>query len=67
MKAANIDLNKKKFELFRKEINILGHILGYGVIKSDLKKVKAIQEFGRPNNIKELCSFLGMANSVKNK
>lgn len=33
-----------------------------GIVKSDPDKVKTIQEFKKPVNVKELRSFLGLAN-----
>ncbi|KAL5565232.1 hypothetical protein UlMin_028396 [Ulmus minor] len=43
-------------------INFLGHIIEHGQIRMDMKKVRAIQEWKTPANVKELRSFLGLAN-----
>ena len=62
LKAAGVALNKKKCKFARPEILILGHVIAEGIVKPDPEKVRAINEFNRPNNIKELRSFLGLAN-----
>lgn len=59
---AGITLNRKKCNFIRTEIEILGSIISESVIKPDKEKKKAINEFRRPSNIKELRSFLGLAN-----
>ncbi|KAL5575999.1 hypothetical protein UlMin_017698 [Ulmus minor] len=43
-------------------INFLGHIIERGQIRMDMKKVRAIQEWKTPANVKELRSLLGLAN-----
>ena len=45
-----------------REYKVLGHVVNHGHIKMDLEKVRAIQEWRTPANVKELCSFLGLAN-----
>jgi hypothetical protein len=62
IKAAGLSLNKSKCHLYKTEIKILGNIVGNGVIKPDPDKIKAIKDYNRPTNIKELRSFLGLAN-----
>ena len=41
---------------------MLGHVVERGRIRMDLEKVRAIQEWKVPTNVKELRSFLGLAN-----
>lgn len=65
IKAAGIALNPGKCKLFRSEIKILGNIIAYNTIKPDPSKVEAIKNYGTPNNIKELRSFLGLANYIR--
>jgi hypothetical protein len=53
-------LSKSTF--FTMEIEYLGHIVSPGEIRPNLSLVKAIQQFLRPESIKSLQSFLGLAN-----
>ncbi|WUR05035.1 endonuclease [Vairimorpha necatrix] len=62
IRAANLSLNKKKCKFFRSEIKILGNVIGNGIIKVDETRIKDIQAYPIPTTIKELRSFLGMAN-----
>ena len=62
LKQANITVNFKKSQFFRKEINYLGYCLTTQGITADPDKVKAIQEFPRPKNQKQLKGFLGLTN-----
>ena len=62
LKAAGIALNKKKCKFGKSEILMLGHIIAEGIVKPDPEKVQAINNFNRRNNIKQLRSFLGLAN-----
>lgn len=52
----------KKSEFFRSEVKFLGFILGAEGLREDPDKIKKIQDFPEPKNLKELQSFLGMAN-----
>ena len=62
LKQANLTINFKKSQLFRKEINYLGYCLMTQGITAAPDKVKAIQEFRRPKNQKQLKGFLGLTN-----
>jgi hypothetical protein len=53
-------LSKSTF--FTTEIEYLGHIVSPGEIRPNPSLVKAIQQFPRPESIKSLQSFLGLAN-----
>ena len=65
LKAAGIALNEAKCRFYRKEVKILGNIVSYKIIKPDLSKIEAIREYGEPIDIKQLRSFLGLANYVR--
>ena len=56
----NITISKKKFEI-REEIEFAGH---KGGISPDQSKYDAISKFQTPKNIKELRSFLGLAQQL---
>ena len=51
-----------KCEFMKTEVEFLGHIITHDGIKMDPKKIKAIQDWPSPTNVKELRSFLGLAN-----
>ncbi len=42
-------------------MSFLGHIIDAHDLKADPEKVKAVQECERPNIVKEIRSFLGLA------
>lgn len=65
LKSAGITLNKKKCKLFKTRIKILGNIVENGKVAPDPEKVKIIKEYKRPENLKELLSFLGFANYMR--
>ena len=43
---------------------MLGHIVSHNGIRPDDDKYKAIKEFPAPKNLKDLRSFLGLANQL---
>ena len=49
----------------QENINFLSQVVDRGHIKMDLEKVRAIQEWRTPANMKELRSFLRLANYYK--
>ncbi|GJP86532.1 hypothetical protein CLOP_g16546, partial [Closterium sp. NIES-67] len=53
-----------KCDFLKQELDFLGHILSTEGVKIDPKKIKTIQEWKPPTNIKELQSFLGFVNYV---
>nr|XP_048317915.1 uncharacterized mitochondrial protein AtMg00860-like [Ziziphus jujuba var. spinosa] len=55
-------VKKEKCAFGKRRIKFLGHIIEEGKIRMDMEKVKAIQEWKTPANVKELRSFLGLAN-----
>ncbi|KAL5554916.1 hypothetical protein UlMin_037152 [Ulmus minor] len=58
-------VKREKCAFAQTRINFLGHIIEHGQIRMDMKKVRAIQEWKTPTNVKELCSFLGLANCYR--
>ena len=51
-----------KCEFMKTQVEFLGHIVTQDGIKMDHKKLAAIQQWPPPTNLKELQSFLGVAN-----
>ncbi|KAF9761154.1 Retrovirus-related Pol polyprotein from transposon opus [Nosema granulosis] len=62
LRAAGISLNGGKCKMFREEIKILGNIISQGKIKVDPERTQRIRNYSPPTTIKELRSFLGVAN-----
>ena len=62
-KEHNITISRKKLELGT-EIGFAGHIVSQNGIRPDDDKYKAIKEFPAPKNLKDLRSFLGLANQL---
>ena len=55
-------VKKEKCEFAQRQITFLGHKINEGLIKMDENKVRAIREWSKPSKLKELRSFLGLAN-----
>lgn len=60
LKGANLKLNPKKCQLFRKEVKFLGHVVSENGISTDTEKVQAVKEWPTPKTVKEIRSFLGL-------
>jgi hypothetical protein len=54
-------LNPRKFVFARKEVQYLGHIVSADGVKPNPNKVGAVRDFPKPETVKELRRFLGMA------
>jgi len=61
LKEANMKISLEKSQFYKKEVEFLGYIVGHQVIKTDPKKIQAIQEYPVPTTLRQLRSFLGMA------
>lgn len=53
---------ESKCELFKEEIDFLGHIINKDGVKMDPKKIRTMQEWRVPKNVREIQSFLGLCN-----
>ena len=62
MRDANVKLNPKKCSFFKQRVEYLGHVVTPEGISPNPDKVRVVQEFPTPTNLKELRSFLGLAN-----
>ncbi|XP_048587367.1 uncharacterized protein LOC125570179 [Nematostella vectensis] len=62
LRNANIKLNPKKCTFAKKGIEYLGHIVSTEGIEPNPAKIKAVQEYPRPKGLRDVRSFLGLAN-----
>ena len=62
-RANNITISKKKLEMGKK-IHFAGHIISDEGIQPDEEKYAAISKFPRPKSVKDLRSFLGLAQQL---
>lgn len=63
--ANNIYLNKKKCKFLETEVKMLGNIVSHKKVKPNPEKVNAIKNYKKPDTIKELRAFLGLANQMR--
>ena len=57
---AGLKLSPRKCSLFRREVRYLGHIVSSDGLAMDPDKVKAIQDWPRPDSINDVRRFLGL-------
>lgn len=62
LKQHGLTINKEKCELSKDSVNFLGHTLSSKGILPMNDKVSAVQAFRRPQDAKEMRSFLGLVN-----
>ena len=62
LRDANVKLNPKKCSFFKQRVEYLGHVVTPEGISPNPDKVRVVQEYPTPTNLKELRSFLGLAN-----
>lgn len=60
LKAAGLTIKRKKCELFKKEIEYLGHVITRDGLKKSESKIEAIKEAPRPSSIHAVRSFCGL-------
>jgi hypothetical protein len=58
----NLQVNPKKCEFGVPEVEFLGHLVSAAGLKMCPSKIKSIQEWDIPSTVKEIQSFLGLAN-----
>ena len=57
--AAGLKLKPTKCDLFRQQINYLGHVVSKEGVSTDPDKIKAVTEWPQPTTVTEVRSFLG--------
>lgn len=57
-----VHININKCQFFVLSVKYLGHIIGEGKISPNPEKVKAVVNARKPNNLKELKTYLGLVN-----
>ncbi len=62
LRAANIKLKASKCHFAYPQVTYLGHIVSRHGIQPDPDKVSAVREFPIPKKVKDVRSFLGLAN-----
>ena len=62
LRQHGLKLSVKKCNLFKKEVDYLGHTLTTEGIKPSKKNVEAILELSRPKTVKQVCRLAGMVN-----
>lgn len=60
--TAGMTINLTKSQVVQEQVTFLGHIISPKGISTDPEKVRCIQEFPRPHNLKALRGFLGLCN-----
>ena len=62
--SRGITLNRKKFQLARRDLNFCGYRISEDGYTVDDSKLKAVSEFPRPENVTDLRSFMGLTNQL---
>ncbi|UYV61460.1 K02A2.6-like, partial [Cordylochernes scorpioides] len=62
LRQYNMKLKLSKCIFGRTEVKYLGHIISHNQLEPDPGKVKSIQDFPRPDTVKKVRQFMGLAN-----
>ncbi|UYV72398.1 hypothetical protein LAZ67_9002947, partial [Cordylochernes scorpioides] len=62
LRQYNMKLKLSKCIFGRTEVKYLGHIISHNQLKPDPGKVKSIHDFPRPDTVKKVRQFMGLAN-----
>ncbi len=59
LSEAGLKLKPRKCQLFKREVEFLGHVITQEGVKTDPKKIEVVRDWPKPENIHALRSFLG--------
>ena len=59
-RTARLKLSPKKCNIFQTKVSFLGHIVSRDGVSTDPNKIKAVTEWPRPVNVKQVRSFTGL-------
>lgn len=62
LRNANLKLKPSKCNYAQTSLNILGHFVTRDGVKPDSDKIRAVENFPKPEKIKDVQSFLGLVN-----
>ena len=62
LKAAGLKLKPSECDMFKQQINYLGHVVSKEGVSTDPEKIKAVTEWPQPTMVTEVRSFLGFVN-----
>ncbi|KAF9761555.1 Retrovirus-related Pol polyprotein from transposon opus [Nosema granulosis] len=62
LKEAGLTLNRTKSNFFKTQLKVLGSIISEGKVRPDEEKINSVKRLPQPTTLKELRSFLGVAN-----
>ena len=62
LREANVKLIPGKCSFVKQKVNYLGHVVTPDGVSQNPDKIRVVQEFPTPTNLKELRNFLGLAN-----
>ena len=60
LEAAGLKLKPAKCQLMKTSVTYLGHVVSADGVATDPEKIKAVEEWPTPGNLRELRSFLGL-------
>ncbi len=61
LKEAGLNLKPSKYSFFQRELKYLGHVVSQDGVKTDPEKIRVVQDWPVPQNVKQPQSFLGFA------
>ena len=62
LREANVKLNPKKCSFVKQKVEYLGHVVTPDGVMPNPEKVRIVRDFPAPKNLKELRTFMGLAN-----
>lgn len=60
LQEAGLKLKPRKCQLFKREVEYLGHIISASGIRTDPKKVQAVRDWPTPKDVHDVRAFIGL-------